>query len=153
MATRKLRAQTIMDMAKPDGKQDWEEKLRRILREQKGSTAKKGLKPKAIAEMGPTRKGYIIYSQLCSDAGHPTAESLSRYLREIKANGKHQRLLELNYQAPATEEEMSRTLDWVCSALIGVIIGVNEMFGGSTANASINQMITNYQAMNGYVCL
>ncbi|MDD3182248.1 MAG: hypothetical protein PHD48_05540 [Alphaproteobacteria bacterium] len=150
MATRRLRAQNLLELAKPDGKQDWEENLRSLLREQKGGTTTKGLTPKVIAGMGPTCKGYLIYSQLCADAGHPTAESLSRYLREIKVDGKHQRLLELNYKAPATEEEMSQTLDWVCSALIGVIIGVNEMFGGSSANDSINQMVASYQTMNGY---
>jgi hypothetical protein len=78
------------------------------------------LSPKDVARAGPLAQGYIFYSQLSSDAAHPTMASLNRYIGRFEENGETVRGFDCDPPVKESEIAQNRGLgmsggDWrVC---------------------------------------
>lgn len=117
------------------------EQLRRINKE-----VKKGaiLSPNKVALNGVLHHGYLIYSQLSADAAHPTLTALSRY--EGRSNDPDGGMIEV--VPPVDPAEVIQTIDWACSALIGVCVGLNQALEGTPAGLRLEGLADRYQALS-----
>jgi hypothetical protein len=127
------------------------EEVERRLREQLRTIKRnwpnaKSLNPKAVALSGLLSEGYHLYSQLSSDAGHPSLTSLKRYVSrpsEITAEVD----FEINVVPTPTDEEIQTTWDWACNAMLGTCTGVNEILGGTPAGMRLKETADRYQSL------
>jgi hypothetical protein len=84
-ASRKARGEFLIQQTGEIPEAEWQQKLRVFLASLgTDQTKRKSLDPKQVAARGPLLKGYVEYSQLSSDAAHPTLNSLQRYLGPLK---------------------------------------------------------------------
>lgn len=103
----------------------------------------KSLNPKDVALTGLLRDGYLIYSQLSADAAHPTMTSLHRHVSHCEKDSES--LIDV-VPAPK-EEEVMKTRDWACNAMLGVCVGVNEILGGTLAGQKLGEIADRYQVL------
>jgi len=129
--SRKTRAKNLLDWAsrQPSGP-DFVETLQKFA----ASLNEDHPKPKRIehsqaAEDGGIGDGYIIYSELSNDSAHPSATSLSRYVK-LAEHEEPPFSLHCSPQTDASEEE--ETVEFLCSALLGVAVGANQIVGGQS---------------------
>jgi hypothetical protein len=45
------------------------------------------------------------------------------------------------------EEEVIQTWDWACTAMLGVCVGLNEIFGGTVAGQNRGRLQTSIKAL------
>jgi hypothetical protein len=123
-----------------------EERLKAQLRTiNKRSPQARFLNPKDVARAGPMAQGYIFYSQLSSDAAHPTMASLNRYIGRFEENGETVRGFDCD--PPAKEAEIVQTVDWACLALIGACVGVNQILEGTPTGQELANIADEWQAL------
>jgi hypothetical protein len=103
------------------------------------------LSPKDVARAGPLAQGYIFYSQLSSDAAHPTMASLNRYVGRFEENGETVRGFDCD--PPVKESEIAQTVDWACLAVIGACVGVNQILEGTPAGQELLKIADDWQAL------
>jgi hypothetical protein len=121
----------------------WVSGVRAFLRGLKQSAVvPKFLNPKAVARKGPVKDAYLMYTQLSADAAHPSLDALNRYITRAEEDGKPVRCLDL--EPVLKDNELSDTLKFACNATLGVLVGVNEILGGTAANAKIVQAADAY---------
>jgi hypothetical protein len=148
LANRRSRGEFLLQIKNRKAAAAWEDRLRAFLKklDQQHGRRSKSLTPRGIADIGPVKRSYIYYAQLSADAAHPTTDSLSRYLTRFEEDGIPGRGIDVE---PVIKPiELSDTLNWVCEAALGVIIGVNEILGGTAANSEIIQAAEKYRALN-----
>jgi hypothetical protein len=125
-ASRKARAEFLIQQTGDMADAEWQQKLRAFIislgKDQKKRTT---LDPKRVAARGPLFKGYVYYTQLSSDAAHPTLDALQRYLGHAQENGKPIRTIDIN--PLVIPKERRQTLMMACEALLGACIGVMEI--------------------------
>jgi hypothetical protein len=84
-------------------------------------------KPRAI-NLGEITKdsslkdAYLWYKQLSSDAAHPSLEALTRHITK-EADGS----LLVSVEVAPSEKDILDTIEWACQALMGVIVGANQI--------------------------
>lgn len=121
-----------------------EKRLREQLRSIKKKWAvAKSLNPKDVALSGLLKDGYLIYCQLSADAAHPTLTSLHRHVGHDEKDG--EALIDV-VPAPK-EEEIIRTWDWGCNAMLSACVGVNEILGGTPAGQQLEGIADRYQTL------
>ncbi len=109
-----------------------EQRLRAQLRTiKKRSPQARFLNPRDVAQGGPMAQAYLFYSQLSSDAAHPTMASLNRYIGRFEEDGETVRGFDCD--PPVKEVEIAETMDWACLAVIGACVGVNQILEGTPA--------------------
>jgi hypothetical protein len=86
-------------------------------------------KPRAIdfgeiTKGGSLKNAYLWYKQLSSDAAHPSLEALTRHITK-EADGS----LLISVEPAASEKDILDTIEWACQALMGVIVGANQVAG------------------------
>jgi len=94
-------------------------------------------KPRAInfgeiTRAGSLRDAYLWYKQLSSDAAHPSLEALTRHITK-EADGS----LLVSVEPAAREKDVLDTIEWACQALMGVIVGANQVAGPVKAGAKL----------------
>ena len=94
---------------------------------------------KATAQAGVLKDSYIIYSQLSSDAAHPSADSLSRYTQR-KCDGS----LTILADGITDDAETLQTLEFACSMLFGVCVGVNQIIGGLPSGTKLEPLFQHF---------
>ena len=129
-----------------------DDKVERRLRGQlrnisKRSPKSKSLSAKDVAEDSVLRHAYLIYSQLSADAGHPTFSSLNRYICRFEEDGATVRGIDI--APPPKEDDLIQTLDWACSAMIGVCVGANQILEGTPTGQRLLAIADEYQALAG----
>jgi hypothetical protein len=123
-----------------------EKRLKAQLRTaKKRSPQARFLNPKDVARGGPLAQGYIFYSQLSSDAAHPTMASLNRYIGRFEKNGETVRGFDCD--PPVKEAEIAQTVDWACLALIGACVGVSQILEGTPAGQGLVKVADEWQAL------
>jgi hypothetical protein len=148
LTSRKLRGKIVLDT--PMANREFEEWLRsRIEQMNEKYPQTKFLTPKQASQKSPLAAGYLLYSQLSSDAAHPSMSALSRYIARHTEDGEVVRGIDIS--PPPKETEIAQTIDLGCHAFIGVIVGANQMLGGTAANDQINAIVGEYQALAGIV--
>lgn len=97
---------------------------------------------KATARAGVLKDSYIIYSQLSSDAAHPSADSLSRYTQR-NSDGS----LTIVADGLTDDAEMLQTLEFACSMLLGVCVGTNQIIGALASGAKLEGLFQQFIAL------
>jgi Family of unknown function (DUF5677) len=97
---------------------------------------------KATAQAGVLKDSYIIYSQLSSDAAHPSADSLSRYTQR-NSDGS----LTIVADGITDDAEALQTLEFACSMLLGVCVGANQIIGGLPSGSKLEGMFQQFIAL------
>ena len=105
------------------------------------------LNPKETVAESVVKPGYLFYSQLSADAAHPSVAALRRHMLTLSEDAW---TLSLGHPASALTEAAS-TLDIACNAVIGVCVGVNQILDHTPANALLNEVFVEYEALSGSV--
>jgi hypothetical protein len=122
-----------------------EDRLRTWLRTTNRSFASaKMLQPKEVARLSNIGRSYIFYSQLSSDAGHPSVTALNRYVVPHTAD----EIGGIDVNPIVKDEEIEETLELLCQAIIGVCIGVNQILDGTEGGAKLNSLADEYVALS-----
>jgi len=117
---------------------DVEDRLRTWLR------TTKMLYPKQVAALSDIGRSYIFYSQLSSDAAHPSVTALNRYVVPHTAD----EIGGIDVNPIVKDKEIEETLELLCQAVIGVCIGVNQILGGTEGRAKLNSLADEYVALS-----
>jgi hypothetical protein len=140
MSHRKAQGQTIF-AKNIQLEEDVRIRLRAYMKENKRFDGARTLSPKQVAEIrSDFEKTYIFYSQLSSDAAHPSVTALNRYSvagSEFVSPG-------FDVEPVVKDEEVTETLEYLCMAAIGVGIGVNQILGGTTGGNVLNSVAERY---------
>jgi len=141
LAHHKSRGESLMAAAKnTEPEEEWRTPLREYLKKikEKQLPSSTTLSPKEISKNGPVAKAYIMYEQLSADSAHPTTDALKRYISKIVENGETIGCIDIE---PIVDNNQTiQTLDWACSAMLGVLVGVNQNLGGTAANQKVIQV-------------
>lgn len=147
-AYKQLRGKVILEWAsKQEAKPQYEEKLQAYMAELKEKhPGAKSNSFKATAASGVLKDTYVVYTQLSSDAAHPSAESLSRYITRTKISDTE---TTLNIDAlPCPEgKEVLQTLEFACNALLSICVGANQVIGGLPSGKELAPMFENFLAL------
>ena len=92
------------------------------------------------------KDAYVIYGQLSSDAAHPSAESLSRYITRNKVS-EEESVLTVNALPEPEYAEVLQTLEFACSALLGICVGANQIIGGLPSGKKLEPMFEEFLAL------
>jgi hypothetical protein len=146
ITSRKKRAAGLLDWAKAQGEiADYHaslEAFRDRLWDDHGKTD--DIKLIQAAQAGGVSHGYNVYRELSNDAAHPSSASLSRHvtLAEDGANGPP---FTLHAEPPNDPMEAVDTLELLASALLGVIIAVNETVGFVNAGERLDAIAADFR--------
>lgn len=144
-ATSRLkRGSKLLEWAKrQQSPNDFEGPLKTFLDSLKAKTELGDISYKAAVEAGKIGDGYIIYRVLSADSAHPSATSLSRHLEYDEASD----LSVLTFRGMPLVEvgEVDETLEFGCSALLGVCVGTNKLVGGTKAGRGLPRMFDRYK--------
>jgi hypothetical protein len=146
-ATSKLkRGAELLDWAKrQQTPSDFEGPLKAFLDDLKVKTEKGDISYKAAAGAGKIGDGYIIYRVLSTDSAHPSATSLSRHVDYDETSDPP--VLTLRGMPVVEEGEVDETLEFGCSALLGVCVGANKLVGGTQAGRELPRMFERYKEL------
>jgi hypothetical protein len=70
------------------------------------------------------KNAYLWYKQLSADAAHPSLEALTRHITKEAGGG-----LFISVEPVVGEKATLDTMEWACQALMGVIVGANQIAG------------------------
>jgi Family of unknown function (DUF5677) len=105
----------------------------------------KSLNPKDVASVrADFAKTYTFYSQLSSDAAHPSVDALNRYVvphTEDEVGG-------IDVEPVVKDTEIAETIEYLCMAFMGVCVGVNQMLGGTTGGTVLPALADEYTALS-----
>lgn len=145
LTSRKLRAKIILD--RPMENKQFEDLRSQIEQINEKYPKTKFLTPKQASERSELAIAYLWYSQLSSDAAHPSMSALNRHVARIVENNETVRGIDV---APeANQEELANTVDLACYAFISVLVGANQMLGQTSANDPIKAIFAEYQVLAG----
>lgn len=97
---------------------------------------------KETAQAGILRDSYVIYGQLSSDAAHPSADSLSRHIQRDD-----DRTITIVADGMTEDDEVLQTLEFACSMLLGVCVGVNQIIGGVPSGSKLEPLFQQFTAL------
>lgn len=122
-----------------------EDRLRAWLRNtNKRFADAKMLYPKQVAALSDIWRSYVFYSQLSSDAAHPSVTALNRYVVPHTAD----EVGGISVEPIVKDEEIEETLELLCQAVMCVCVGVNQMLGGTQGGSALNGLADEYVALS-----
>ncbi len=147
-AYKKMRGKVILEWSSQrDAKPEFEGKLIAYMTELKEKHPNaKPISFKAAAAIGVLKDSYVVYSQLSSDAAHPSAESLSRYLTRTQVTDT-ETTLNVNALPSPEEGEILETLELICDALLGVCVGAAQIIGGLPSGKELAPLLEELVAL------
>jgi hypothetical protein len=143
MKHKRMRAKTIFETAEEFRGSEIAEKLRQWMREHKGYEDSPTLDPKAVA-IRAQNQSYMFYQQLSWDA-HPSIQTLNRYYVAPDQDG----VPGIDAAPTVPEEEAVETLNLMCLAAIGVLLGVRDLLGSSAQIEAIAREYQNLTNLSG----
>jgi hypothetical protein len=144
LTSRKLSGKIVLDRPMED--KEFEDRLRSHIEQMNEKYPRtKFLTPRQASEKSPLKVAYLWYSQLSSDAAHPSMSALRRHIVGVD----NDILRGIDVAPKANQEELANTVDLACHAFISVLVGVNQMLPGISANDSINEVFAEYQVLAG----
>jgi Family of unknown function (DUF5677) len=105
------------------------------------------LNPKEAIKDSAIKSAYLLYSQLSADAAHPTIVALKRHLVQFEENG--EQVWGLDIRPIERGTEVADTVNIACNAVLGVCVVLNQILGGTAANALLNELWTEYGTLSG----
>jgi hypothetical protein len=146
LTSRKIRRKIILE--RPLSDKDFEERLRSHIEQMNEKYPQtKFLTPKHASQKSPLTAAYLFYSQLSSNAAHPSMSALSRHIVRFVENGETIRSVDIS--PVAKQGEIAHTIDLACHAFIGILVGVNQILGGTSVNDQLNAIVGEYQLLAG----
>jgi uncharacterized protein DUF5677 len=125
-ATRKSRGEFLLEIA--DGPRDDDGQLRSFLITLGRDQAKTKSTPKQVARIGSLYKAYAFFSQLSSDSGHPTLESLvGRYVKKHH----NEQTVVTEPMLAVSQDELEETWSYLSESLLGVCVFLGTIIAGS----------------------
>jgi Family of unknown function (DUF5677) len=145
--SRQLRGKFLLESRKrreaPDD--DGGEKLRKWVEDSITEFPKAGmLKPKEVASLGTLKEAYMFYSQLSSDAAHPSLEALNRHIGTTQEDGEETTTF-IHGAPPPHPNEIEETLNLACLAMIGCCIGANQILGETEGGKILDSLADEYK--------
>jgi hypothetical protein len=107
----------------------------------------KPLNPKVVAEGGLLASAYLAYSQLSADAAHPSFSSLVRHFTTITENDETIRCFDI--QPVPSDADLDETLSFGVSALLGSLVGTNQVLGGTPVGKELWSLSDEFIAISG----
>jgi len=97
-------------------------------------------KPRAInfgeiTKDSSLKSAYLWYKQLSSDAAHPSLEALSRHITKEPDGA-----ILISVEPPGREKEILDTIEWACQAIMGVIVGADQIAGPVKAGEKLSDL-------------
>lgn len=138
MKHKRMRAKTIFETAEEFRGTETAKKLQQWMREHKEYEASPTLDPKAVASRAKDQS-YMFYQQLSWDA-HPSIQTLNRYYVTPDQDG----VPGIDAMPSVSEDETVETLNLMCLAAIGVLLGVRDLVG---SQARIEDVAQEYQEL------
>jgi hypothetical protein len=135
--SRQSRGSWVLDwLDEQEGESPYEEGLRETM----GKLRALYPKPRAInfgeiTKDGSLKNAYLWYKQLSSDAAHPSLEALTRHITKEADGG-----LLVSVEPVASEKDILNTIEWACQALMGVIVGANQIAGPVKAGEKLSAL-------------
>jgi hypothetical protein len=90
------------------------------------------LRPKDASGLSEFKDTYLVYSEISSDAAHPTIAALARHWGPADDKTAY-----FDAIPGAKEDELDVTLHFACIALIDIMVVVNKMNGGTEAGKKL----------------
>ena len=88
----------------------------------------------------------MFYGELSSDAAHPSATSLSRHVKRTKVAG-DETVLTIEAVPDPSTLEVNETLEFACSALIGICVGTNQILGGLNSGKQLEPVFQEFLSL------
>jgi hypothetical protein len=98
------------------------------------------LNPKEVADKTRIGRSYILYEKLSADSCHPSLDALHRHLIPHTA----EEIGGVDVEPVASNRELAETLKYLCMAVMGVCVGVNQLIGGTRGGAALNGLADRY---------
>jgi hypothetical protein len=87
---------------------------------------------------------YSVYGQLSLQAAHPTMTALGRHVgSKVEGDTTH---LTIEIMPDNAVIDVLRTVQWACSALLGVAVGTNQIVGGSADDDALTKAFNELDA-------
>jgi len=145
LSTRKARGEALMrdtaDQPEQAGKAELREYLRQIANE---IDKRPSLDPKGVSGRGSLALSYNFYSQLSADAVHPTFTSLDRHI-DKNPDGTAK-----GFSVNPIHEvgEMADTLALLAQSVLGVLIGVNDLWAPPKETGRISELVSEFSRLS-----
>lgn len=144
LSMRKSHGELLMrdtaDQPEDAGKMELREYLRQIANE---IDKRPSLDPKGVSQRGNLALSYNFYARLSADAAHPTFTSLDRHIDKFP-NGDAKGFSVIPVCEP---DEGADTLALLAQAVIGVLIGVNEMWAQPKEAGAMNELLAEFSRL------
>ena len=147
-AYKKLRGKVVLEWAsEQDANPQLEDRLVAYMAELKEKHPDaKPISFKATATSSVLKDAYVVYTQLSSDAAHPSAESLSRYITRTNVSDS-ETILNINALPSPEEKEILQTVEFACGALLGICTGANQIVGDLPSGKQLAPMFEEFIAL------
>lgn len=121
-------------------------RLEEIVRSLRSTNPKpRRLNTRALSQENPVGSNYILFSVLSGQAAHVSARSLGRHLKQFHEGGNQHLHLEI---APnPTDEQLLTLLVDLLRTVLGVIVGVNEILGGTEPGRRLFALTDEFEAI------
>jgi hypothetical protein len=128
-----------------DGESPYEEGLRASMDKLRGLYPKpRAINFGEITRDGNLKNAYLWYKQLSSDAAHPSLEALTRHITKEADGG-----LFISVEVVPSEKDILDTIEWACQALMGVIVGANQVAGPVKAGEKLPGLADEFLRLAG----
>jgi len=97
-----------------------------------------------ITKDSSLKNAYLWYKQLSSDAAHPSLEALTRHITK-EGDGS----LLVSVEPVPSEKDILDTIEWACEALMGVIVGANQIAGPVKAGENLPGLFDEFLRLAG----
>jgi Family of unknown function (DUF5677) len=128
-----------------EGESPYEERLRETMDKLRELYPKpRAINFAEITKGSRLENAYLWYKQLSSDAAHPSLEALTRHITK-KADGS----IFVSIEPAASEKDYLDTIEWACQALLGVIVGANQIAGPVKAGEKLPALFDEFIRLAG----
>ena len=104
------------------------------------------LKFEQAAQRGNVLPGYVVYRELSTDAAHPSAASLSRHI--ILNDDPDTAPFSVVGYPQTSDIELHDTAALLCSATVGVLVGVNEILGQVKTGETLSALFDAFKELD-----
>jgi hypothetical protein len=144
LSMRKSRGELLIrdtaDQPEHAGKVELREYLRQIANE---IDKRPSLDPKGVSLRGSLALSYNFYARLSADAAHPTFTSLDRHIDKLLSGDSKG----FSVNPVCEPDEGADTLALLAQAVIGVLIGVNEMWAQPKEAEAMNELLAEFSRL------
>jgi hypothetical protein len=141
---RQQRGQRIFQTGAPLG-DEIEKRLRSWLKaNKKRFQTPKQLNPKGVASRTDIGRSYVFYEQLSSDACHPSLDALHRHVIPHTAH----EIGGVDVDPVPDDAEIGETLEYLCMAIFGVCVGVNQLIGETPGGTRLSGLADRFTELS-----